>query len=103
MNQKHILIPSDLLESLIENTDELIGEWAWKRRTPSEVELTRMEREAAQARALMVDELPIIVWKAFRGDESCHFGSEGQAAVFAGKRGTVERIELTPPALEVVK
>ena len=102
METNYVLVPVELLENLIENTHELLGERAWKRHTPGEVDLTRMEREAAQARALMADELPIIVWKAFRVDESCHFGSEGQAVAFAGQRGTVERIEVRQPKLEVV-
>lgn len=32
----------------------------------------------------------VLVWKAFRGGETCHFGEHGAANAWAGPSGTVE-------------
>lgn len=66
------------------------------------------EREINQQLTNYVEELEeklekVVVWRATNGSQSCYFGSEGQAAVFARKSGRVERIELNPlPQLSTV-
>lgn len=45
----------------------------------------------------------IIIWKASRGNESCHFGAYGPAKAWSGADGKVEELRVRAAELTVIE